>query len=87
MDPLVLSGETRDNSKAHRIQATPNSVQVIYPSVRTLNFKPRGFRGNMRKEFETINFAEIRHMTRMIEDGINRRITTINRTNRFRIGA
>ena len=87
LKPLVLSGETRQNSNTHRVEASHKGVTIVYPAVRKLNFRPKKGKINMRKEFETINNRELNHMTDLVERGIIRKIRTFNRTKRIRIGA
>lgn len=78
-DPLRLSDETRRASEQHRVLATRKGVSVTYSSVRKLNFRPRGSKVNMRKEFETVSRKEEIDMGNRMARSTDRKLQTAAR--------
>lgn len=72
--PLVFTGRTRAGSEWSRVEATARFGRAIYPSVQALNYQPRGFTGNMRREFETVAASEEHAIAQQFETGLTRQL-------------
>ena len=82
--PLVLTGTTRDRTANKNVAAKKNEVRVKMPA-NALNFRPRGFRGNMRDEFTQINSREHGILSSRMNNELVQRLKTYEKTGRVRI--
>jgi len=76
--PLEFSGESRRLSKSKRIQATSKGASVVMP-VRAFNFRPKGSRVDMRKEFTTVTEREQSTLERQEEQKLTRRLNRLSK--------
>lgn len=72
-NPLVFSGESRELSRARAIRATSHGVRIVMPSVRKLNFTPKGGRIKMADELRTVSAAEIKQLEAIAQHVIDKK--------------
>lgn len=76
--PLEFSGESRRLSRSKRIQATSKGASVVMP-VRAFNFRAKGSKVDMRREFTTVTDREQSTLERQEEQKLTRRLNRLSK--------